>query len=152
MPPKYRITLTDAERDYLRALVTKGRTAARRMTHAHILLHTDRAGATPPRTDTEISTLLHISTDTIARVRQRCVEDGLEAALTHTTTPRPRARRLDGTAEAHLIALACSAAPEGRSVWTMQLLADRLVALGVVDRVSDETVRTTLKKTTSNRG
>jgi transposase len=90
---------------------------------------------------------------TVERVRQRFVEEGLEAALGHKKPDRPsRPRKLDGRAEARLIALACSAPPEGRTEWTMQLLADQLVQLEVVDSVSDETVRRVLKKTRSSRG
>jgi Homeodomain-like domain len=88
-----------------------------------------------------------------ARVRQRCVEHGLEAALVRKKQDRPsRERKLDGRAEARLVALACSAPPDGRKEWTMKLLADRLVELEVVDTVSDETVRRALKKTSSSRG
>jgi len=90
---------------------------------------------------------------TVERVRQRFVEEGLEAALGHKKPDRPsRQRKLDGRAEARLIALACSVPPEGRTEWTMQLLADQLVQLKVVDAVSDETVRRVLKKTRSSRG
>ncbi len=96
---------------------------------------------------------VEVSTDTVARVRQRFVEDGLDAALARKPQARPsRERKLDGRAEARLIALACSAPPDGRKRWTMQLLADKLVELAVVDAVSDETVRRVLQKTRSSRG
>ncbi len=88
----------------------------------------------------------------VCGVRERFVERGLEAALSRKPPDRAYARKLDGRAEAHLVALACSEPPDGRATWTMQLLADRMVTLGHVDAVSDETVRQTLKKTRSSRG
>jgi transposase len=103
--------------------------------------------------DQRIADATEVSTDTVARVRQRFIEHGLEAALTRKKQDRPsRERKLDGRAEARLIALACSAPPDGRKEWTMKLLAGRLVELEVVDTVSDETVRRVLKKTNSSRG
>jgi transposase len=95
---------------------------------------------------------LGISRRTVERTRQKCVESGLEAALNHKGTQRPQSKRLDGKAEAQLIQLACSEAPDGRERWTMQMLADKLIELEIVETISDETVRTTLKKTNSNPG
>src|SRR6185295_15498156 len=104
----------------------------------------------PGWTDERIAEALEVSTDTVARVRQRFVEEGADAALGRKKPAKPsRPRTLDGRAEARLIALACSAPPDGRKRWTMQLLADELVELEVVDAVSDETVRRTLQKTRS---
>ena len=104
--------------------------------------------AAPPGPIGRIAEALEVSTATVERVRQRFVEQGLEAALDRKQRERPpRQIKLDGRAEARLIALACSAPPEGRAVWTMQLLADKLVELEVVDSISDETVRLALKKT-----
>jgi len=151
MPSKrYIVTLTQEERIQLRALVSKGKGAAYRIKHAHILLNADENG--PNRRDQEIARLLSCHFNTVANVRQRFVEQGLDAALERKKRPNPPTpRKLDGRGEARLIALACSAAPEGRAKWTMQLLADELVNLGVVDSISHETVRTTLKKTPSSR-
>ena len=150
---KYLVTLTADEREQLIALVTAGKAAAKKIAHARILLKADQADGGPAWTDEEIAEAVEVSTDTVARVRQRFVEEGLEAALVRKKQDRPsRERKLDGRAEARLIALACSAPPGGRKEWTMKLLADRLVELEVVDAVSDETVRRVLKKTNSSRG
>jgi hypothetical protein len=150
---KYKVTLTDDERQQLRVLIAAGKGAASKLAHARILLKADAAPGGPGWTDDRIAEALEVSTDTIARVRQRFVEDGLGAALSRKKPARPsRERTLDGRAEARLVALACSAPPGGRKRWTMQLLADELVALEVVDAVSDETVRRALQKTRSSRG
>jgi transposase len=146
MAKRYLVTLTAEERADLLALTKKGKIAARKLIRAHVLLQAD-AGVR----DEVIAATLHIGIATVERIRKRFVEEGLEASLTE----RPRLggqRKLDGKQEAFLIALACSTPPEGRKCWTMQLLADRLVALGMVEAISDETVRRTLKKTHSNRG
>jgi transposase len=138
---RYVVTLTDEERAQLLALTKQGRGAARRLTRAHLLLQA-AAGATQEA----IAAALHWGRATVVRTCQRCVEEGLEAAL--QDRPRPGAqRKLDGKQEAFLIALACSPPPEGRTCWTMQLLANRLVELRLIDAISDETVRRTLKNT-----
>jgi transposase len=150
---KYKVTLTAAERQQLSDLIAAGKAAAQKLAHARILLKADAAPGGPAWTDVQIAEALEVGTATVERVRQRFVEQGLEAALVRKRPDRPsRARKLDGRAEARLIALACSAPPEGRKEWTLQLLADRLVELAVVDSVCDETVRRVLKKTSSSRG
>lgn len=150
---KYKVTLTSEERHQLRDLIAAGRAAASKLAHARILLKADAADGGPAWADERIADALEVSTDTVARVRQRFVEQGLEAALCRKTPARPpRVPKLDGRAEARLIALACSAPPDGRARWTLKLLADKLVELEVVDAVSDETVRRALKKTRSSRG
>ena len=150
---KYKVTLTSEERYQLRDLIAAGRAAASKLAHARILLKADAADGGPAWADERIADALEVSTDTVARVRQRFVEQGLEAALSRKTPARPpRVPKLDGRAEARLIALACSAPPDGRARWTLKLLADKLVELEVVDAVSDETVRRALKKTRSSRG
>jgi putative transposase len=146
MANRYIVTLTDAERAQLLAFTKQGTVSARKLSRAHTLLQA-AAGAT----DETIAAALHRRIATVERTRKRFVEEGLEAALRE----RPRLggqRKLDGKQEAFLIALACSTPPEGRKCWTMQLLADRLVALQIVDAISDETVRRALKKTSSSRG
>jgi transposase len=146
MAKKYHVTLTNDDREQLLAMTKRGKIAARQVNRAHILLHA-HAGAT----DEVIAHALHIGTATVERTRKRFVEEGLEAALAER--PRPGGRcKLEGKPEAFLIALACSAPPDERPCWTMQLLADRLVELKVVESISDETVRRTLKKTCSSRG
>jgi transposase len=150
---KYRVTLTADERHHLTALIAAGKAAARKLAHARILLKADQADGGPGWTDDRIAEAVEASTDTVGRVRQRFVEDGLDAALARKPQARPsRERKLDGRAEARLIALACSAPPDGRKRWTLTLLADRLVELDVVDSVGRETVRQTLQKTPSSRG
>src|SRR5689334_4015262 len=141
MSKKYLVSLTDAERETLLALTKKGSLAARKLSRAHILLLADAGAA-----DDTIAQALHIGTATIERIRKRFVEAGVEAALTER--PRPGGKRkLDGKAEATLAAWACSTPPADRKQWTMQLLADKLVELKLVETISDETVRRTLKKT-----
>jgi len=145
---KYLVTLTPEERQHLRKLVSTGKRSARTLTRARILLQADQATGGPAWEDAKIAEALGCGPRTIERVRQRFVERGLEAALSHKPQERPsRERRLDGAAEARLIALACSQPPEGRARWTLKLLADKLVELEVVESVSDETVRRVLKKT-----
>jgi transposase len=141
MIKKYIVDLTEAERTELRTLIKKGTAKARKLTRAHILLRADEDA-----TDAAIAQALHMSIRTVERTRQKFVEGNLATALSER--PRPGAKRkLDAKGEAHLVALACSTPPEGQAVWTMWLLADELVALGLVDTISDETVRRTLKKT-----
>lgn len=141
MAKKYLVSLTHAEREALLALTKKGLVAARKLTRAHVLLQAD-AGAT----DDTIAQALHIGTATVERIRKRFVEGGVDGALTER--PRPGGmRKLDGKAEATLIAWTCSTPPDDRKQWTMQLLADKMVELTLVESISDETVRRTLKKT-----
>jgi transposase len=145
---KYRVTLTTEERQSLQDLIAAGKAAAQKLAHARILLKADAAPGGPAWTDERIAEAVEVSRATVERVRQRFVEQGLGAALVRKPQDRPsRLPKLDGRAEAHLIALACSRPPEGRTEWTMQLLADKLVELEVVDSISDETVRRTLQKT-----
>jgi transposase len=137
---RYRVELADNERERLEAMLRKGRSSARRLMRARVLL-----SAAEDRFDEETAAAVRCSVSTVERVRQRFVEGGLEAALSER--PRPGAQRLlDARAEAHLVALACSTPPDDRPRWTMQLLADRLVQAKVIEAVSDETVRRTLKR------
>jgi transposase len=150
---KYKVTLTAEERQQLHDLVSTGNAAAKKLAHARILLKADAAPGGPAWLDQHIADAVEVSVATIERVRQRFVEQGLDAALNRKPRERPgREPKLDGRAEARLIAVACSAPPEGRKEWTMRLLADKLVELEVVDSISDETVRRALKKTRSSRG
>lgn len=150
---KYKVTLADDERQRLRDLIAAGKGAAQRLAHARVLLKADAASGGPAWADERIAEAVEVSTDTVARVRQRFVEDGLDAALARKKAARPsRPRTLDGRAEARLVALACSQPPDGRKRWTMQMLAEQLVELDIVDAVSDETVRRALQKTRSSRG
>jgi transposase len=151
MPAKrYKVTLEPDERGDLEKLISRGKGAARRLAHARILLHADQGEGRLSKTDAEIAEAVEVSVATIERVRQRFVEEGLEAALNPHPSPRLYPRKLDGEAEARLIALACSPPPEGRARWTLRVLAERMVVLGYVEAVSHETVRTTLQQTNSN--
>jgi transposase len=150
---RYKVTLEAEERQQLHDLIAAGRAAARKLSHARILLKADAADGGPAWPDYRIADALEVSTATVERVRQRFVEQGLDAALDRKHRERPaREIKLDGRAEAQLIALACSPPPEGWATWTMQLLADKLVELDVVGSISDETVRLALKKTRSSPG
>jgi transposase len=150
---RYKVTLTKDERQQLRALLAAGKAAAPKLTRARILLKADASPGGPAWTDQRIVEALEVGVATVERIRQRFVEEGLDAALSRKPQARPsRQPKFDGRAEARLIALACSAPPEGRTEWTLQLLADKLVELKIVDSVSDETVRRVLKKTRSSRG
>ena len=152
MRKKYIVTLTDEERQRLRALIASGKGAARKLMHARILLKADRRGRRPGWKDATIAEGLEVGISTVERLRQRFVEEGLEAALVPRPSRRQYRHKLGGEEEAHLIALACSEPPEGRGCWTLRLLAARMVELKYVDTVSYETVRVTLKKTNSSRG
>jgi transposase len=132
-------------------MVRGGKAAARALLHARILLKADQDQEAAAWSDEAISEALEVHATTVARVRQRFVEQGLDAALRPKPTTRQYERKLDGAAEAHLIALACGPAPEGRAQWTLRLLADKLVELEHVGSVSHETVRRTLKKTSCSR-
>jgi transposase len=146
MVKRYRVDLTDEERNRLNAVIAKGKASARKVRRAHLLLL-----AAEGRSDSAIASALHLGRATVERTRKRFVEEGLEAALSER--PRPGGTpKLDGKQEAFLVALACTNPPEGRKCWTMQLLADRLVSEGVLAAISDETVRRTLKKGSSSPG
>jgi transposase len=142
------VTLTAEEREQLKALIRAGKASALKLARVRILLKADAGPGGPDWPDDRIAEAVEVGLATVARVRRRFVELGVAAALERRKQARPsRGRKLDGRAEAKLIALACSTAPDGRRAWTLQLLADRLVELRVVDTVSTETVRRALKKT-----
>ena len=149
---KYRVRLAGVEQEELKALVSRGRAAAYKQTHARILLLSDENQAEGPMLDQEISRALKVGTATVERVRRRCVEEGVEAALGRRQQLNRRKKKLDGAGEAHLIALACSKPPAGRVSWTLRMLADGLVERGIVDSIGTDTVRRTLKKTNSSPG
>ncbi len=138
---KYKVELTQSERASLKEVTSKGRLSARKMKRALALLRAD-GGMSDPK----IAEAISMSADTVARVRKRFVEEGLESALNER--PRPgQKRKLDGRQEAHLVAIACSDAPEGHTHWTLQLLADKVVEMEFAQSVSIETIRQILKKT-----
>jgi transposase len=150
---KYKVTLTAEERKSLQALISAGKASALKLVRARILLKADAAPGGPAWIDARIAEAIEVNVTTVERIRQRFVEQGLDAALSRKPQDRPsRQRKIDGRAEARLIAMACSAPPPGRTAWTLRLLADKLVELEIVDTISDETVRQVLKKTNSSRG
>lgn len=150
MPKKYIVRLSEEERIDLEKLISSGRGQARKLNHARILLKADASGSN--WTDEQIQTALDVSVSTIQRVRETLVTAGMEAALNRKRPRKTTKRKLDGAQEAHLIAIVCSPAPEGRKRWTLRLLADKMVELEYIDSLSYETVRQTLKKTKLNLG
>jgi transposase len=152
MKKKYIVTLTDEERQRLQEMLSRGKAAARKLTHARILLKADAPPSGPGWNDEKIAEGLEAGRATVERVRKEFVEEGLDAALERRRPRRVYPRKLDGDGEAHLVALACQKPPEGRSRWTLQLLADRMVELSYVEEISYQTVRRALKKTNSSLG
>ncbi len=147
---KYVVRLSDEERGQLAELAARGRIAATVRQRALIVLKADADG--PNWSDEQIAELVQVSLSTVHRIRQRCVEEGLEQALERKPSPHRQYRKLDGVQEAKLVALACSKPPTGRVCWTMRLLADKMIELEIIDTISEETIRTTLKKTSLNLG
>ena len=143
---QYIVRLTAEEREEVERLTTTGRTAARTLRHAWVLLKADAAPDGPGWTDEQIQDAYGVSSTTIGRIRQAFVEEGLAAALRGRPRPMPRPRKMDGEQEAHLVALLCGPVPGGQARWTVRLLADKFVELAGSVAVSRETVRRTLKK------
>jgi transposase len=149
---KFLVRLAADQRTQLEQMIAAGRHAAAALVHARILLKADTGASGPGWADGAIADALECGPSTVARVRKRFARDGFDAAV-HRKKPTGRQyRKLDGAQEAKLVAVACSAPPEGKGRWTLQMLADRLVELQVVNAVSDETVRRALKKPFSSRG
>jgi transposase len=147
MPARiYKVTLTTEERAKLTAIVSQGKGNVRRMRRAQMLLLADENQPDGAWKDADIAKALHAHVRTVERTREKCVKEGLEAALNHTRPRKTRSKVLDGAAEARLVQLACSEAPDGLERWTLRMLTDKLIELEVVETVSRETVRTTLKK------
>lgn len=144
----YPVHLSQEQRHFLEQVIRTGKSGAHQQTAARILLLTDQSQGAPQATDGQIADSLGVCRQTVIRTKKRFYEQGLQRAFVHDyPTERPEQRRLDGAGEAELITLACSPAPEGHDHWTIRLLADRLVRLEVVEAISPETVRRTLKKT-----
>jgi transposase len=146
MKKQYLVELTEEERESLHKLISSGSAPARKLNRARILLKADK----DKLSDRQIAQMLETSIATVQRARERFYEGGLQAALERSKPDRLYRRSLEGRAEAHLIALACSEAPRGRDRWSLRLLADKAVELGIVEKISHETVRKTLKKTPSS--
>jgi transposase len=147
MRKSYVVELAPEERERLEKLISTGSTKSKRQIRARILLKADTSAAGPGWPDERIAEALEIGVSTVARVRQHFVEQGLAAVVDPERVRRPSRRRLDGEQEARLLALACGPAPQGRTRWTLRLLADQMVELEVVESISHETVRQVLKKT-----
>lgn len=146
MKKRYVVKLTSDERDQLQGMINRGREAAYRRRHAQVLLLVDEGEHGPGLFDRDAAERAGYSRRTVEQIRERCVTEGLAAALERKKRSRSRTRKLDGEGEARLISLACSDAPEGYARWTLQMLADRLIALDVVETISHECVRQVLKK------
>jgi transposase len=149
---KYVVRPGPEQRRHLERLVATGTHAAATLAHARILLKADQGDGGPAWGDAAIAQALDCGASTVARVRKRLVQQGLEAALGRKRPTGRQYRKLDGAQEAHLVALACSQPPDGRERWTLRLLADKLVELEVVQAIDPATVYRTLKKTSSSRG
>src|SRR5215217_5285945 len=150
MKKKYPVILSDTERDHLKQLIASGTAPARKLTHARILLKADEGAQGAGWVDEKVAEAVEVSQPTVCRVRKQYFEEGLQAALNRRPPNREYHRKLDGEQEARLVALACSKPPEGQARWSLRLLADRMVELEVVDDLSYQTVRRTLKKTLSS--
>ena len=149
MAIRYAVDLTDAERTALREIISKNKAKRSTIINAYILLKADR---TCGWTNEAIAAAYEVSTKKVEQLKKRFVEEGCEAALYRKPVTNAHRRKITGDEEAHLIALCCSQAPEGHERWTLRMLADRLVELDIVDSISHETVRQTLKKMNLNRG
>jgi transposase len=153
MPKKiYRVKLTNEERLELKEIISKGKAAAHKQTHARILLLSDEASSNGNKKDKEIVNVLDTSLRSVERVRKRFVEEGLDSAINPKPQKRYRSKKLDGVGEAFLVATACSKAPEGQADWTLRLFAEQLIECNIIDSISHETIRQTLKKTNLNLG
>tara|TARA_R110002096_G_scaffold338839_1_gene532295 strand:- start:55 stop:513 length:459 start_codon:yes stop_codon:yes gene_type:complete len=149
---KYKVTLTQQERDELMSITKGGTHASKKVIHSIILLNCDEGKFADKVNNEEVAKVLRVGMRTIDRVKKKFVEEGFEAALENSPTSRVYERKADGDVEAHLVALACSKAPEGFSKWSLRLLADKMVELEYIDDISYETVRRVLKKTNCSLG
>jgi len=149
---KYRVTLTGEEREFLQKLIKKGNTAGYRVRHAQILLALDEIPANERWTDEKIGEAYGCRMRAVGELRKRFIEEGFEAALERKKRKTPPRIKIDGDAEAKIIAITCSEPPEGRCRWTLKLIAKKVVELGILDSISDNGIRNLLKKTTLSHG
>jgi len=149
---KYKVTLTRKEREQLDVIIKKERVPGRKRIHAEILMRTDESKGQDGWKDTDVAEAYGVGLRTVERIRERFVTEGFEAALQSKADQKNRARKFDGTKEAKLVTLACGTPPEGRARWTLQLLADRMVALKYIESISRQTIHNVLKKTNLNLG
>ena len=148
----YKVSLTDPERDQLKALLSKGKHSSLQFRNACILLNSDESESGKKVSNEQIAQILHINTKTVERLKQRFVEEGFEACIDRKSYPEIKEVKTDGEFEAHLIAISCSKAPEGYTRWSLRMLADKMVELKYIDNISHETIRSVLKKTKLNHG
>lgn len=147
MPAKrYKVTVTDEERQNLLALISKGKAAAHKLARARILLQADQGPQGPAWSDEQIQQALHVGRMTVERTRHAFVEHGMDAALHRQNRATPGNQKVDGNKEAHLIAIACSTPPQGQKRWTLKLLANKMVELEHFESITAETIRQHLKK------
>lgn len=149
---RYKVTLSEAEREELKAIMVKGKHSSQQFRNACILLNCDESEQEQKVPDEQIARMLQVNVRTVERLRQRFIEEGFEACLERKAIEKVRTGKADGDFEAHLVALSCSKAPEGHARWSLRLLADKMVELKYVDSISHETVRQVLKKTKSSPG
>lgn len=149
MAISYRVELTDAERHGLKEIISKNKANRNTIVNAYILLKSD---VTCGWTDADVATAYEVSTKKVGRIKKRFVEEGFDAALSRKPVTNTHCRKITGEEEAHLIALCCSPPPDGHTAWTLRMLAEKMVELDIVDSVSHETVRRTLKKMNLNPG
>jgi len=149
---RYKVTLTQEEREQLKAILNRGRHSSLQFRNACILLNSDESEPGKKVSNEQIAQILHVNVKTVERLKQRFVEEGFEACIDRRAYPEVKEIKTDGDFEAHLVAISCSKAPEGYTRWSLRMLADKMVELKYVDSVSHETVRQVLKKTKLNRG
>jgi transposase len=143
---RYKVTLTQEEKNHLLSIIKKGSHTSLTYRNAYVLLNTDVGDFSDKITNLEITKVLKVSTRTIDRVKKRFVEEGFDLSLKRKVTTRIYDKKVDGDVEAHLISIACSEPPKGFAKWSLRLLADKMVTLNYIDSISHETVRTVLKK------
>ena len=149
---RYKVSLTEVETEQLEKILSKGKHSSLQFRNACILLNVDEAKGDQKLSNEQIASVLHVTTKTVERVKQRFVEEGFEACIERKAYPAVKELKADGDFEAHLVALSCSKAPQGYSRWSLRMLADKMVELAYVEDVSHETVRKVLKKTKSSPG
>ncbi len=149
---RFKVTLTENEREQLKAILSKGKHSSLQFRNACILLNSDEGPHGEKVSNEQIAQILHINAKTVERLKQRFVEEGFEACIDRKPYPEVKETKVDGDFEAHLMAISCSKAPEGYARWSLRMLADKMIELKYVESISHETIRQVLKKTKLSRG
>ncbi|HEX8676572.1 MAG TPA: helix-turn-helix domain-containing protein [Segetibacter sp.] len=149
---RFKVTLTENEREQLKAILSKGKHSSLQFRHACILLNSDESEHGQKVSNEQIAQVLHSNTKTVERLKQRFVEEGFEACIDRKAYPQVKETKVDGDFEAHLVAISCSKAPEGYGRWSLRMLADKMIELKYVEIISHERIRQVLKKTKLSRG